>query len=222
MSHARKAVKIALYARVSTDHQTTTNQLRELQEVAERHGWDIVGEYIDRGQSGTIAPKARPKLAELMQVVARREVDLVAAWSVDRLGRSLQDLLALLGEFHAKGVGLYLHRQGLDTTTPAGKAQFQMLGVFAKFERAMIVERVKAGLARARDKGTRSGRPIGRPRVDVTKERRIRELRRRGLGMLKIAREVGVGASVVQRVLAPRASPPRPASRRGVWHAGGS
>ena len=202
MSNPRKPVKVALYARVSTDHQTTANQLRELEEVAERHGWNVVGEYVDRGQSGTIAPKARPKLAELMQAVARREVDLVAAWSVDRLGRSLQDLLVLLGELHAKGVDLYLHRQGVDTTTPAGKALFQMLGVFAEFERALIVERVKAGLARAREKGTRSGRPIGRPRIDVAKERRIRELRRNGLGMLKIARDVGVGASVVQRVLA--------------------
>jgi len=202
MQNTRKPVKVALYARVSTDHQTTANQLRELEEVAERHGWSVVGEYVDRGQSGTITPKARPKLAELMRAVACREVDLVAAWSVDRLGRSLQDLLALLGELHAKGVDLYLHRQGLDTTTPAGKALFSMLGVFAEFERALIVERVKAGLARAREKGTRSGRPIGRPRVAVGKESRIRALRRKGLGILKIAREVGVGASVVQRVLA--------------------
>ena len=202
MSPTRKPLRVALYARVSTDHQTTANQLRELEEVAGRHGWAVIGEFVDHGQSGTIAPKARPKLAALTSAVARREVDLVAAWSVDRLGRSLQDLLALLGELHAKGVDLYLHQQGLDTRTPGGKALFQMLGVFAEFERAMIIERVRAGLARARDKGTRSGRPIGRPRVEVAKERRIRELRCRGLGMLKIAREVGVGASVVQRVLA--------------------
>jgi DNA invertase Pin-like site-specific DNA recombinase len=115
---------------------------------------------------------------------------------------SLQDLLAVLEELHAKGVGLYLHRQGVDTTTPAGRALFQMLRVFAEFERAMIVERVNAGLARARDKGTRSGRPIGRPRVEISKEHRIRELRRKGVALLKIAREVGCGTSVVQRVLA--------------------
>jgi DNA invertase Pin-like site-specific DNA recombinase len=88
MSPARKPLRVALYARVSTDHQTTTNQLRELQEVAERHGWNITGEYVDRGQSGATAPRQRPKLAELMLAVARREVDLVAAWSVDRLGRA--------------------------------------------------------------------------------------------------------------------------------------
>jgi DNA invertase Pin-like site-specific DNA recombinase len=191
-----------LYARVSTDHQTTTNQLRELQMVAERHGWEIVGEYVDRGQSGAKPPTARPRLAELMLAVAQRHVDLVAAWSVDRIGRSLQDLLAVLAELHAKGVDLYLHQQGVDTTTPAGRALFQMLGVFAEFERAMIVERVNAGLARARDKGTRSGRPIGRPRVEISKEHRIRELRRKGVALLKIAREVGCGTSVVQRVLA--------------------
>ena len=114
----------------------------------------------------------------------------------------LLDAHTILGELHAKGVDLYLHRQGVDTTTPAGKALFQMLGVFAEFERAMIVERVNAGLARARDKGTRSGRPIGRPRVEISKEHRIRELRRKGVGLLKIAREVGCGTSVVQRVLA--------------------
>jgi DNA invertase Pin-like site-specific DNA recombinase len=202
MNSIRKPLRVALYARVSTDHQTTANQLRELQEVAERHDWTVVAEYVDHGQSGTIAPKARPRLAALMSAVARRDVDLVAAWSVDRLGRSLQDLISLLGEFHAKEVDLYLHQQGLDTRTPGGKALFQMLGVFAESERAMIVERVRAGLARARDKGTRSGRPIGRPRVAVVKERRIRELRRKGLGILRIAREVGVGASVVQRVIA--------------------
>lgn len=201
MATPRKPLRVAVYARVSTDHQTTANQLRELQEVAERHRWNVVGEYIDRGQSGAKAPTERAKLAELMLAVARREVDLVAAWSVDRLGRSLQDLLALLAEFHAKGVDLYLHRQGIDTTTPAGKALFQMLGVFAEFERAMIVERVKAGIARAREKGTRSGRPIGRPHVTVATERRVRELRREGLGMLKIARKLHIGVSVIQRVL---------------------
>lgn len=202
MSHPRKPLRAALYARVSTDHQTTTNQLRELQMVAERHGWEIIGEYVDRGQSGAKAPTARPRLAELMLAVGQRHVDLVAAWSVDRLGRSLQDLLAVLAELHAKGVDLYLHQQGVDTTTPAGRALFQMLGVFAEFERAMIVERVRTGLARARERGTRSGRPIGRPRVEIAKEHRIRELRRKGVGLLRIARQVGCGTSVVQRVLA--------------------
>jgi len=193
--------RVALYARVSTDHQTTTNQLRELQEVAERHGWEVVAEYVDRGVSGARAASERPKLAELLRAVQRREVDLVAAWSVDRLGRSLQDLLSILSEIHAKHVDLYLHQQGVDTTTPAGKALFQMMGVFAEFERAMIVERVKAGLARARDKGTRSGRPIGRPRVGAEVERTVRALRAKGLGIGSIARQAGCGVSAVQRIL---------------------
>src|SRR5512145_3105441 len=98
----------------------------------------------------------------LCRAAARREFDLVMVWSVDRLGRSLQDLVAFLGELHALGVDLFLHQQGLDTTTSAGKAMFQMMGVFAEYERAIIQERVRAGLRRARAEGTRSGKPIAR------------------------------------------------------------
>src|SRR6202030_3683498 len=122
----------------------------------------------------------------------------VAAWSVDRLGRSLVDLVAFLKELHAKGIDLYLHQQGIDTSTPAGKAMFQMCGVFAQFERAMIVERVNAGLARARSKGV----TLGRPRTDIKVEQRIRDLAASGMGKLKIARTLGIGVSVAQRVLA--------------------
>jgi DNA invertase Pin-like site-specific DNA recombinase len=136
--------------------------------------------------------------------VARKEVDLVAAWSVDRLGRSLQELVALLGELRAKGVDLYLHQQGLDTSTPAGKAMFQMLGVFAEFERAMIVERVRAGLRRARAQGKR----LGRPRVGEKVEAAIRRELAKGRGIHAVARAVGVGAGTVQRV---RAEPARTA-----------
>jgi DNA invertase Pin-like site-specific DNA recombinase len=134
-----------------------------------------------------------------MQAVARREIDLVMAWSVDRLGRSLQDLIGLLGELHGKRVDLYLHQQGLDTSTPAGKALFQMMGVFAECERAMIRERVNAGLARAKAEGKR----LGRPRNDDAKQRvTVARLRKQGVGILKIAREVGTGTSYVQRLVA--------------------
>jgi len=120
----------------------------------------------------------------------------VACWSVDRLGRSLQELVAFLGELHAKGVDLYLHQQGIDTATPAGKAMFQMLGVFAEFERAMIVERVKSGLARARAQGKRLGRrPVS---TDVVE--RIRERLGTGSGILRVAKELGVGTGTVHRV----------------------
>jgi DNA invertase Pin-like site-specific DNA recombinase len=127
-------------------------------------------------------------------------IDVVAAWSVDRLGRSLQDLVSCLGELNGAGCDLYLDRQAVDTTTPSGRAMFQMLGVFAEFERSMIVDRVKAGLARARRRGTKSGRPIGRP---VTANRKLAEVRDelgKGTGIIKTARLCGVGVSVVQRV----------------------
>ena len=189
--------RVALYARVSTDSQTTDNQLRELRTVAERHGWTIVHEYVDHGVSGAKGRDKRPQFDALCKGATRREFDMVAAWSVDRLGRSLQDLVAFFSELQASRVGLYLHQQALDTSTPAGRALFQMCGVFAEFERAMIQERVKAGLARARAKG----RTLGRPKVSEQIEDRIRELRADGMGVLKIGRTLGVGTSVVQRVL---------------------
>jgi DNA invertase Pin-like site-specific DNA recombinase len=127
----------------------------------------------------------------------RREFDLVAAWSVDRLGRSLRDLIGFLQELHGAGVDLYLHQQALDTTTPGGKAMFQMMGVFAEFERSMISERVKSGLARAKS----NGKTLGRPKVSGEVEEQILALREQGLGILKIGKELGVGTSTVQRVI---------------------
>jgi DNA invertase Pin-like site-specific DNA recombinase len=155
---SRVSKRVAIYLRVSTTEQTTSNQRRELQAVAKRHGWSVVRVFEDAGISGAKGRKERPALDALLKSVARREVDLVAAWSVDRLGRSLTDLLDFLRELHAKGVDLFLHQQGLDTSTPSGRAMFQMMGVFAEFERAMIRERVLAGLARAKEQGTSLGR----------------------------------------------------------------
>ena len=128
--------RVALYLRVSTTEQTTRNQRRELRAVAERHGWEVVATYEDAGISGAKGREERPGFDALMMAVARREIEMVAAWSVDRLGRSLMDLLAFLKDLHVKGVDLFLHQQGLDTSTPSGRAMFQMLGVFAEFERA--------------------------------------------------------------------------------------
>jgi DNA invertase Pin-like site-specific DNA recombinase len=138
---------VALYVRCSTEEQTTENQIRELRAVAERHGWIIADVFDDAGISGGVAREDRPAMKALLRAVARREVDMVLAWAVDRLGRSLLDLLGFLGELHAKKVGLYLHQQGLDTSTPAGRAMYQMLGLFAEFERSMIRERVLSGKA---------------------------------------------------------------------------
>ena len=133
-----------------------------------------------------------------MEGVTRRDFVKVMAWSVDRLGRSLSDLLSVMGELKAKGVDLYLHQQSLDTSTPAGKAMFQMLGVFSEFEREIIRERVNSGLARAKAQGKK----LGRPRRDTPKRlAAIRKLRKRGIGINKIASKLGIGVSVVQRVL---------------------
>jgi DNA invertase Pin-like site-specific DNA recombinase len=188
--------RVALYLRVSTTEQTVENQRRELEAVAERHGWNVVAVFTDAGISGTKGHDKRPGYDRLCLGIARREFDQVAAWSVDRLGRSLQNLVAFLGELHAKGVDLYLHQQGLDTSTPAGRAMFQMLGVFAEFERAMIVERVKAGLSRARSQGKRLGR---RPVSEAVVER-IRERLATGAGILKTAKALGVGTGTVHKV----------------------
>ena len=202
MTQAKKPLRAALYARVSTDKQSTENQLRELRQAAERLGWEVAHEFVDRGISGAKGRTGRPQLDAMLKGVARKDFDIVASWSVDRLGRSLIDLVNMLQELHSTGVDLYLHQQGINTTTPAGKALFGMMGVFAEFERGMIQERVRAGLARAKAKGTKSGNPIGRPAVSEVVEDRIRELRAEGLGILKIAREAGCGVSVVQRVVA--------------------
>lgn len=188
--------RVGIYLRVSTAEQTTANQRRELEAVAQRHNWTVVRVFEDAGISGGKGRDERPGLDALMKAVARREIDMVAAWSVDRLGRSLTDLLVFLKDLHAKGVDLFLHQQGLDTSTPSGRAMFQMLGVFAEFERAMIRERVVSGLARAREQGTQ----LGRPRLDAKKTDAIRRARAAGNGIRRIARDLGVGVGTVLRV----------------------
>jgi DNA invertase Pin-like site-specific DNA recombinase len=194
--------RVVLYARVSTDGQSTENQLRELREVAKRHGWGVCREFVDRGISGAKGKDGRPQFNALHVAIARKECDLVMAWSVDRLGRSLKDLVDFLGQVHAKGVGLYLHQQGLDTTTPAGKALFGMMGVFAEFERAMIQERVKAGLARAKARGQRLGRPPLAATADGLKvQRQVLSLRKDNMGMCAIADKVGISSRTVMKII---------------------
>jgi DNA invertase Pin-like site-specific DNA recombinase len=188
--------RVGIYLRVSTAEQTCDNQRRELEAVAARHGWTVVQVFEDAGISGAKGRQGRPGLDALMKAIARREIDMVAAWSVDRLGRSLTDLLDLLRELHAKGVDLFLHQQGLDTSTPGGRAMFQMMGVFAEFERAMIRERVLSGLARAKADGTR----LGRPPLDDKKAAAIRQARAEGKGIRRIASDLGVGVGTVMKV----------------------
>lgn len=192
--------RVAVYVRVSTDGQTVQNQLGELRHVAERHGWEIVHTYADEGISGTRGREGRPEFDKLLKAIARKEVDMVAAWSVDRLGRSLQDLVSFLSDLQSKGVDLFLCLQGLDTSTPSGRAMFQMLGVFSEFEAAMIRDRVRTGVARAKKNGTKSGRPIGRPKVTEDVEAAIKQELARGRGILAVAKSLGVGTGTVSRV----------------------
>jgi DNA invertase Pin-like site-specific DNA recombinase len=188
--------RVAFYLRVGTaDGQTTKNQRRHLDEVAQRLGWTVVAVFSDEGISGTKGRDHRPGLDALMRGVARKEFDLVAAWAVDRLGRSLLDLVGLLGELQARGVGLFLHQQALDTTTPSGRMQFQMLAVFSEFERAMIVARVRAGLQRTTKR-------LGRPPMPAERVEAIRAMLESGQSIRAVARATGAGTASVQRVRA--------------------
>jgi DNA invertase Pin-like site-specific DNA recombinase len=193
-------MKVAIYARVSTDGQSVNAQLAELREVADRRGWDIVQEFTDKGISGAKGRDQRPALDAMLKGATRGEFEAVAAWSVDRLGRSLQHLVAGLGDLHSAGVGLYLHKQGLDTSTPSGRAMFGMLSVFAEFEREMIAERVRAGIKHAKANGTKTGNPFGRPRVGADVEVQVRQLRGKKWGINRIARELGIGSGTVRRI----------------------
>lgn len=188
--------RVALYVRVSTDGQTVENQLRDLHAVADRLGWTVVAVFTDHGISGAKGRDQRPGYDQLLKGIARKEFDLIAAWSVDRLGRSLQHLVGFLTEINARGVDLYLHTQGVDTSTPAGRAMFSMLSVFSEFERAILASRVKAGVSRAKAQG----KHCGRPPLDRAKTETIRRLLATGMSMAKVAKEAGVGVGTVHRI----------------------
>lgn len=185
--------RVAIYTRVSTDQQTVENQRLELQAVADRLGWTIIEELADEGISGAKGRDQRPAFDRLMQMVTRKEIDLIACWSVDRLGRSLQHLVSFLGEINERNVGLYLHTQGLDTTTPAGRAMFSMLSVFADFERSILRERIMAGLKR-------SSKRSGRPPLDPEKAEKIRSTLASGLSINATARKLKCGVGTVHRI----------------------
>ena len=151
--------RATLYVRVSTDAQTVENQIRELRQVAERRGWEVIEVYSDAGISGAKSRNGRPGLDSMLKDASRRKFDIVMAWAIDRLGRSLIDLLDTIQHLEACGVDLYLDQQAIDTTTPMGKLVFQVTGAFAEFERSMIRQRIKAGLKRAVAQGVKLGRP---------------------------------------------------------------
>jgi DNA invertase Pin-like site-specific DNA recombinase len=198
--------RAAIYVRVSTDKQTIENQLRELHQIAKRRGWEVVNEYRDAGISGSKGREARPGLDEMLEDAGRRRFDVVMAWAIDRLGRSLIDLLGTIQTLEHCGVDLYLDQQAIDTTTPAGRLMFQITGAFAEFERSMIRQRINAGLKRA----VEQGRQLGRPRIPLELEKRIQSLLRGKKGMLAIAKECGVGTGTVQRIAREMAGIGRP------------
>jgi DNA invertase Pin-like site-specific DNA recombinase len=198
--------RAAIYVRVSTDKQTVENQLRELHGIAERRGWEVVKEYRDAGISGAKGREARPGLDEMLKDAQRRHFDVVMAWAIDRLGRSLIDLLGTIQTLEHCGIDLYLDQQSIDTTTPAGRLMFQITGAFAEFERSMIRQRINAGLKRAVEAGQR----LGRPRIPAELEKRIQGLLRTKKGMLAIAKECGVGTGTVQRIAREMAEEGRP------------
>jgi DNA invertase Pin-like site-specific DNA recombinase len=190
------AKRAAIYVRVSTDKQTVENQVRELRQIAERRDWEVVETYQDAGISGAKGRDGRPDLDRMLKDAQKRRFDIVMAWAIDRLGRSLIDLLGTIQTLEACGVDLYLDQQSIDTTTPAGRLMFQVTGAFAEFERSMIRQRVHAGLKRAIEQG----KQLGRPKIAPAIEKRILSHLRAGKGILKVARECGVGTGTVQRI----------------------
>jgi DNA invertase Pin-like site-specific DNA recombinase len=194
--------RIALYARVSTSGklQDPEMQLRELREYATRRGWEIVAEFVDRGVSGT--KERRPQLDAMMVMAKGRAVDAVMVWKLDRFARSLKHLVNALAEFDALGVAFISLRDNLDLTTPAGRLMFQIVGAMAEFERSLIVERVRAGLHNPDRPGFSSkGNRLGRPRVGVPRAK-IERLKREGVSLREIARQVGVSKTTILRALA--------------------
>jgi DNA invertase Pin-like site-specific DNA recombinase len=197
--------RAALSLRVSTDGQTVENQRRSLTELAERRGWTVVATYSDEGVSGTKGRDKRPGLDALMKDARRRRFDIVAFWAVDRLGRSTATVTALMEELRDLGVAQYFEKEAMDTSTPHGRAMLEMAAVFGKLEHEMIVERVKAGMARAKAEQERGPRPgkkaIGRPKVGGEVEAAVLAARAQGTGILKIAKTLGVGTGTVDRIV---------------------
>jgi DNA invertase Pin-like site-specific DNA recombinase len=211
MMATKAAKRAALYVRVSTDHQTVAHQLESLRAVAERRGWTVVQVYQDAGISGGMGRQKRPGLDGMLKDASRRKFDVVMAWAIDRLGRSLIDLLGTIQHLEAAGVDLYLDQQSIDTTTPMGKLVFQVTGAFAEFERTMIKQRINAGLrtiqatiaAEGKFTARKSGivrTRLGRPSADPEKLKKAAKLLAQGKGILATAKEIGLGTGTVQRL----------------------
>jgi DNA invertase Pin-like site-specific DNA recombinase len=191
-------MRVALYCRVSTAHQSSDNQLQELERVASTRGWNVVRTFRDDGISGAKGREERPALDALLKAASRREIDLIAVWSIDRLGRSLQNLVTVVNDLQALGVGLFIYQQQLDTTTPSGRLCFSMFGAFAEFERNLIRDRVRVGLERAKKNGVKLGRPTN---LNDSVRAAIVALRAQDHSIRHIARQLRVGTGTVYQVL---------------------
>ena len=195
-------MKTAIYARVSTTDQTNTIQIRELREYAERRNWEVAGIYQDQ-MSG--AKASRPGVDQLMAAARLRKFDAVLVWKLDRFGRSLVHCVGAIQELQSLGVRFIAASQGLDTdeSNPASKLLMHILAAVAQFERELIHERVSAGMKAALKHGTKTGKPIGRPRRIFDREAVVR-LRTEGLSIEKVASRMGLGVGTVVRVLRAR------------------
>ena len=190
--------RVAIYSRVSTKDQSTDNQTRILTDIVDQKSWEIVDIYVDHGVSGSKGRDQRPEFDRLWNDMINERFDTIMVWDITRLGRSLQNLIEFLNEVHSTSCDLYIHQQGLDTSTPTGRMMFQMVGVFAEFERSMISERVKSGLQRVRLEGTKLGRPTRRT-DDVVSS--VWSMKDNGLGPTSISRQLKLGRSTVYRIL---------------------
>jgi DNA invertase Pin-like site-specific DNA recombinase len=190
--------KCAIYSRVSTDDQTVENQLMVLRDIAERKGMSVVAEFNDEGISGAKGRDKRTGLDNIIKGAVKKDFDTILVWSVDRLGRSLQDLVSFLNDIQSVDCDLYIHQSGIDTSTPTGKMMFQLVGMFSEFERGMIRERVVAGQNRAKSQGKHIGRPTN---LNEGLVHSIKYMKEQGVGIRKIAKDLSVGVGTVYKVL---------------------
>ena len=190
--------RCAIYSRCSTSDQTVENQTRELKQIAERKGLIVVSQFSDEAISGAKGRDQRKGFDQLIKGAVRKDFDLILVWSVDRLGRSLQDLVSFLNEIHSVDCDLYIHQSGIDTTTPSGKMMFQMCGVFAEFERGMTSDRVKCEQERAKSQVKHIGRPSS---LNEGLSYSIKYMKEQGIGIRRIATDLKVGVSTVYKVL---------------------
>jgi DNA invertase Pin-like site-specific DNA recombinase len=192
--------RVCLYGRVSKSSQSVERQITELEIVAARNDWEIVDRYIDHGISGSKGRQDRPQLDRMMKDSTKRKFDVVMVWSIDRLGRSLQNLIEILNDLNAKNVDLYFDQQSIDSTTPTGKLMFSLIGAFAEFEKSIIKERVISGLENWKRKNP--DKKLGRPsNLTPEMESKILEMRSRNMGINKIAKACGVGSQTISNII---------------------